>query len=73
MVLPPVPHDAVIPRPGSEYGDQLLYYHYMAGLTCRGISNPESSNEEAGRVELCLKRLGVRPSLIGTIINLIRE
>jgi len=30
LVLPPVPHHAFIPRPGSKYGDQFLDDRYLA-------------------------------------------
>ena len=35
LVLSAVPHDAIIPGPGTEYGDQLFDNHYVAGLRRR--------------------------------------
>jgi hypothetical protein len=35
LVLSAVPNDAVIPRPGHEYGDQLLDDDYLASLRWR--------------------------------------
>src|ERR1019366_10211070 len=59
LFLSAVPHDAVITRFGSEYGDQLLDDFYLAGL--RGREHDELFQPDGGtlRAELPGWRCGV--------------